>query len=102
MEYENPYSPIKKCFNSRSNLVDHLKKLVELDLLKEKTIFGKNHYRFDRTSVGNLIYAYNYAWFTMLLKKIPNELLTKMRADLVSKYGDEIKKHDAFFISYRI
>ena len=43
MEYANPYSPIKKCFDSRSNLVDHLNNLVDLDLLKKKTINGKKH-----------------------------------------------------------
>ena len=100
--YTKPYSPIKKCFTSRSNLVDYLKNLVKLELLEKKTIDGKNHYRFARGNVRELFYAYDCAWFIALTKKIPQQLLNKMKEYLEKEYRDELKKHDAFFIRYRI
>jgi len=101
-EYTNLYSPIKKCFKSRSNLIDHLNKLVEKELLEKKYINGENQYRLNKDYVNLIFYAYNCAWFSALTKKVPHELLSEMRNDLVSKYGDELKKYDAFFIHYRI
>ena len=102
MEYANPYSPIKKYFESRSNLVDHINNLVDINILKKETIDGKNHYQLARDYVSDLFYAYNSYWFRTLPKKVPHELLSKMRKDLESKYEYELKKYDAFFISYII
>ena len=102
MEYANTYSPIEKCFTSRSNLVDHLNKLVDLNLLEKKNIDGKNHYRLGRDYAGELFFAYDCAWFSALPKKVPRGLLSEMRNDLVSKYEDELKKYDAFFIRYSV
>jgi len=101
-EYANPYSPIEKCFTSRSNLVDHLNKLIDLNLLEKKNIDGKNHYRLGSDYAGELFFAYDCAWFSALPKKIPRGLLSKMKTDLLSKYKDELKKYDAFFIRYSI
>ena len=102
MEYANTYSPIEKCFTSRSNLVDHLNKLVDLNLLEKKNIDGKNHYRLGRDYVDELLFACDCAWFSALPKKVPHGLLSEMRDDLESKYEDELKKYDAFFIRYSV
>ena len=94
--------PIKKCFDSRSNLVDHLKYLVDLELMERKTINGKNHYRFNNRNAHQLINAYNYAWFRELPDKVSSELLGRMRNDLESKYREELKESGALFLRYRI
>jgi len=101
-EYKNAYSFIKKCFNSRSNLIDHINKLVDMKLLEKKFISGEYHYRLKGNYKNTFFYAYDCAWFSALTKKVPHELLSEMRNDLVSKYGDELKKYDAFFIHYRV
>jgi len=98
-EYKNAYSFIKKCFNSRSNLIDHINKLVDMGLLEKKFISGENHYRLKDNYIDTVFYAYNCAWFTALTKKVPHELLREMRDQLVSKYRDELKKHNALLLT---
>jgi len=96
-DYKNPYSLIKKCFNSRTNLIDHLNRLVKINILEKKKIYGEYHYRLDKKYVGKLFYSYNCAWLDAMKMKVPHDLLQKIKTHIESEFKGELKKYNAFF-----
>ena len=98
-EYKNSYSFIKKCFNSRSNLIDHINKSVDMNLLEKKFIFGEYHYRLKGNYIDTVFYAYDCAWFSALTKKVPHDILRNIRNHIKSKFEDELKEYNALFLT---
>ena len=98
-EYNNPYSFINKCFNSRSNLIDHLNNLVKIDILKREIINEVYHYQLNTDFKDKLFYAFECAWFNSLTKKVPYEILRKIRNHIESEFEKELKKYNAMFYS---
>jgi len=98
-EYKNAYSFIKKCFNSRSNLIDHINKLVDIKLLEKKFISGEYHYRLKENYIDTIFYAIDCAWFTALTKKVPHDTLREIKNHIESEYKDELKKYNALLLT---
>jgi len=98
-EYKNTYSFIKKCFNSRSNLIDHINKLVDIKLLEKKFISGEYHYRLKGNYINTFFYAIDCAWFTALIKKVPHDTLRKIKNHIESEFKDELEKYNALLLT---
>ncbi|NHK31665.1 MAG: hypothetical protein FK730_09960 [Asgard group archaeon] len=92
-ENKNPHSIIKKCFKSRGNLVDHINKLVDIELLKKKFVSGEWKYQLNSDFKEKLFYAYNCEWFRKLTKEVPYDVLGKMRNHIESNFKEELKKY---------
>ena len=98
-EYKNAYSFIKKCFNSRTNLIDHINKLVDMNLLEKKFISGEYHYRLKGNNIDTVFYAYDCAWFSALTKKVPHDILRNIKNHIESKFEDELKEYNALLLT---
>ena len=98
-EYKNAYSFIKKCFNSRSNLIDHINKLVYIGLLEKKFTNGEYHYRLKDNYIDKIFYAYDCAWFSALNKKVPHDLLRKIKNHIETEFKDELQKYNALLLA---
>jgi hypothetical protein len=98
-EYRKSNSFIKQCFNSRSNLIDHINKLVDMDLLEKKHISGENHYRLKSGYKNKIFYAIDCAWFNALKRKLPPNTLHNIKKNIESEFEVELKKYNAFYLT---